>query len=57
MSTKYIVGYPYIISSKYKAIFTGIYGLNDNVIGFRFKNNTNHVFSLDDDGIAYFTIL
>jgi len=56
MSTKYIVGYPYIINGKDKVVFTGTYGYNGNVIGFKFKNdNTYHGFSLDDDGIAYFT--
>ena len=55
MSTKYIVGYPYIISDKHKAIFTGVYGVSNNIIGFMLKNNTNHGFNLDNNGIVYFT--
>ena len=55
MNTKYIVGYPYIIDGKHKVIFTGVYGTLNNIIGFRLKNNTNHGYSLDDDGIVYFT--
>lgn len=55
MNTKYIVGYPYIIDDKHKSIFTGIYGNFNNIIGFRLKNNTKHRFTLDEDGIVYFT--
>ena len=54
MSTKYIVGYQYIIHEIYKATFIGVYGINDDILGFRFNGNYNIGFSLDDDGIAYF---